>query len=121
MIDDKLYALMAGSAYVSNRAVENLFPVPQGWVAFKHRTLDSGFEAVSFTNGSEIVISFAGTDPNSPRDWVADYRLAEGKVSSQLLQAAAYYMEVRALYGNDVTISFTGHSLGGGLAALLCR
>jgi hypothetical protein len=65
MVDDKTYALMAGNAYISNRSVVNLFPVPQGWVAFKHRSLDSGFEAVSFDNGSEIVISFAGNSGDS--------------------------------------------------------
>ena len=65
-------ALMAGASYVSNRNEKNRFPIPDGWS--KVSTPDSyvlnpasGFEAVSFIKGSEIVISFAGTDFNSPR------------------------------------------------------
>lgn len=41
-------ALMAGRAYFDTRASTNRFPVPQGWAEFKHRALDSGFEATSF-------------------------------------------------------------------------
>lgn len=62
MIDNVTYALMAGDAYISTRPSINQFPVPQGWTEFNHQTLDSGFEAVAFTNGSEIVISYAGTN-----------------------------------------------------------
>ena len=63
MIDDITYALMAGGSYLSNRPDKNKFPIPIGWGGFEHRTLDSGFEAVSFQKGYEIVISFAGTNP----------------------------------------------------------
>ena len=119
MIDNVTYALMAGDAYISNRPYSvNQFPVPEDWTKFNHQTLDSGFEAVSFTNGSEIVISFAGTDSKSAGDTAADIGLAMGWGSAQLLQAAAYYMEVKAA-NRGAEITFTGHSLGGGLAALL--
>lgn len=59
------YALMAGASYISTRAEINRFPVPSGWqeMVDERTTKPSGFEATSFTNGSEIVISFAGTDP----------------------------------------------------------
>ena len=63
MIDKDTYALMAGDAYISNRADENKFPIPEGWVEFNHMALESGFEAVSFTDGSQVVTSFAGTNP----------------------------------------------------------
>lgn len=60
MIDKVTYALMAGDAYISSRPNKvNQFPVPQGWTEFNHIALDSGFEAVTFTNGSELVISYA--------------------------------------------------------------
>jgi hypothetical protein len=61
-------ALMAGRAYQTTRDKINWFPVPDGWTEFFHvpnstyKTY-SGFEATSFTNGTEIVISFAGSNP----------------------------------------------------------
>ena len=124
------YALMAGDSYLSNRSIINQFPVPQGWLAFFHVpnnpaypnfTTASGFEAISFqnqANPSEIVISYAGTNPASIPDWVANVALWVGSDALQLQQAADYYLQVQALNPN-ATISFTGHSLGGGLASLM--
>lgn len=121
------YALMAGYSYRTTRGEMNWFPVPQEWTSFfpvpdetsPGFPTKNGFEATSFTNGTEIVISFAGTDPS---DWTgdvaADIALAEGYGSSQLLQAADYYLAVKAANRN-ANITFTGHSLGGGLAALM--
>jgi len=117
MVTDIDYAQMAGAAYVSNRSKVNRFPIPAGWNSLPlHPTNPSGFEAVSFKRGNEIVISFAGT--NNKLDWIANSGLATGFGSEQLYQAAVYYLQVKALYP-DAEISFTGHSLGGGLAALL--
>ena len=112
-------ALMAGMAYRSTRAVINRFPLPAGWseVPASHVELPSGFEAVSFTDGSRIVISYAGTGPGLS-DWDANSGLALGLGSGQLREAALYYLEVKSA-NPGATISFTGHSLGGGLAALM--
>ncbi len=60
------YALMAGASYISTRAETNQIPAPKGWAKLTtpdsyFRDQDSGFEAISFTNGTEVVISFAGT------------------------------------------------------------
>lgn len=112
-------ALLAGAAYISTRTTENRFPLPQGWseIPQSHVALPGGFEAVSFTNGTEIVISYAGTGPGLT-DWDANSGLALGFGSEQLNQAALYYLEVKAS-NPDATIGFTGHSLGGGLAALM--
>lgn len=63
------YALMAGHAYRTTRDEINWFPIPQGWSPFfpvpdsttPNIPTTSGFEAVSFQRGDEIVISFAGT------------------------------------------------------------
>ena len=115
------YALMAGASYVSTRAPINRFPIPisQGWTdLLQHKENPSGFEATAYVNGSEIVISFAGTDPTSPMDWVANSTLAAGVPGvDQLLEAAQYYLKIQTQYGNNIT--FTGHSLGGGLASLM--
>ena len=79
MATDIEYALMAGASYISTRPDINKFPVPQGWVAvtnppyFKDDT--TGFEAIAFTNGTEIVISFAGTYEKSAADWLANASL----------------------------------------------
>ena len=123
------YALMAGRAYQSTRSKDiNWFPIPDGWVEFFHVpknpdypmfTEASGFEAISFQRGNEIVISYAGTyDKDLTGDWAANIGLAFGNGSVQLQQAAEYYLQVKAL-NSDAVITLTGHSLGGGLAALV--
>jgi Ca2+-binding RTX toxin-like protein len=124
------YALMAGAAYDSTRADGNKIPRPDGWeplepgTTFEHR-LDtiSGFEAVAFINQAthEIVISFAGT--NGTKDITGDWlqgniTSAVGLPATQLSLAACYYEDIKARYGT-YDISFTGHSLGGGLASLM--
>lgn len=42
-----------------------------------------------------------------------------GNLSDQLKQAADYYLQVKASAAVGTTITFTGHSLGGGLASLM--
>jgi putative lipase involved disintegration of autophagic bodies len=82
---------------------------------------DSGFEASAFLYDGKIVISFAGTADYG--DAAADLLLAAGLPSSQLNEAALFYQQVKAWaiaeYGEGYAdnIVFTGHSLGGGLAA----
>lgn len=117
------YALMAGDSYISSRHKNNQFPVPQGWAKINNpapyfNDSDSGFEAISFQKGNEIVISFAGTYNKSAADIEADIVLGAGGMSNQLFQAAEYYMQVR-LDNPNARITLTGHSLGGGLASLI--
>jgi len=96
-----------------------------GWYRVsRFPTASSGFEAAAFGNGvsiaesTNIVISFAGTA--AVNDWIhGNIPLALGDLSDQLRQAADYYLSVKASAPTDATISFTGHSLGGGLASLM--
>src|SRR3989338_742676 len=119
MISEIEYALMAGGSYISTRPEINQFTTPQNWVSFYPQSLDTGFEAVSFTNSTEIVISYAGTkDIYDTGDNAANIGLAAGLGSGQLKQAAEYYLQVKAA-NPGATITLTGHSLGGGLAALI--
>jgi len=137
MPSDNQYALMAGAAYTSTRTENNRIPWPQaqGWFPFWPPTLyatlsdlgfsieansirhsASGFEARVFSNGSETVIAYAGTDLVS-WDMLANVELAAGAYSEQFERAAMVYAAVKQ--STDQQISFTGHSLGGGLAALM--
>lgn len=86
-------ALMAGYAYQTNRNTINWFPVPEGWTEFSHvpnsiYPTTAGFEASAFqteSNPSEIVISFAGTNPLEVGDWTSgDVPLATGWGGEQL-------------------------------------
>lgn len=128
MADSIQYALMAGASYISTRSDINKFPVPEGWTPvidpphFKDDV--TGFEAISFTNGGEVVISFAGTNNDPPitlfnPDRQASVALALGSLSAQLKQAADYYLAVRASVPEGTKITLTGHSLGAGLASLI--
>lgn len=125
------YALLAGASYYDTRTDKNRFSLPKNWgyVSRVPQDATSGFEVATFKNSltNEIVISFAGTydNPNNPLtnpDMQADIGLATGYGSAQLLQAAEYYLQVKAantINGVPPNITFTGHSLGGGLAALI--
>jgi Ca2+-binding RTX toxin-like protein len=125
-VSDNEYALLADAVYISTRGLINQIPYPEGWEPtsqYEHVTFGDGFEAAAYrkvVNGQvEIVISFAGTYPTSLLDWQNNALLASGQIgSSQLIDAAIYYQNIKNT-NPGATISFTGHSLGGGLASLM--
>ena len=93
------YAIMAGASYISTRPETNRFPIPAGWTKVTNpdsyfNDPTTGFEAIAFQQGTDLVISYAGTDPNSPLgpDNAANIGLGTGFGSAQLLQAAEYYL-----------------------------
>jgi len=65
------------------------------------------------TDKGDIVVAFAGTEGS--KDWYHNLKQGAGFESGQYNQAAALARKV-AVAGKD--LSFTGHSLGGGLATL---
>lgn len=123
MTTNSEYALMAGASYISTRPNVNRFAVPVGWTERadkRENNAASGFEATYFTKGTELVISYAGTDPSDTwGDWPTNLALASGRLSDQLRQAADYCLAVKASAPDGTSITFTGHSLGGGLASLM--
>jgi hypothetical protein len=78
-----------------------------------------GFAAYAYSYNGGTVISFRGTDGIIPDVWYG-YGTGAGLQSTQASLAANFYRTVEGAgfpYGTSVT--FTGHSLGGGLAGLL--
>lgn len=148
MTTEKDYAALAAIIYNNERGVRgpiNRLELAVGWKELSETP--NGFAAQSrfnngplgFTGGAyintsgEIVIAFKGTDflvdegrkSELVADMVTNVGLALGRsaISSQLIQAAEYYAEVKkwALTNgyNPASITFTGHSLGGGIASVM--
>jgi Lipase (class 3) len=123
------YAQLSANVYRGSTHPKNRIGIPLGWreftVAGAERLLEdpaSGFESRAYQNTStgEIVISYAGTDTEQVLQdiLIADGGTGLGFTTAQLKQAAEFYTRVKQAAGGN-TISVTGHSLGGGLAALV--
>lgn len=90
--------------------------VPTGWIEREWHTDDgTGFSYGVYQNGSEIVISYAGT--NETGDWLTNIANGIGLGSTQTTKAALVYLQANQQYGANIT--FAGHSLGGGLASII--
>ncbi|OED43745.1 hypothetical protein ACH42_09300 [Endozoicomonas sp. (ex Bugula neritina AB1)] len=116
-VKSSMYAQLALHVYKTNAA--NTLSL-SGWRMDGDRVIDeaSDFIGAVYTNGTEVVIAFSGTD-NPKLDTVhANLPLARGVYSQQLEKAVVLYFAAREKYP-DTHISFTGHSLGGGLASLM--
>ena len=134
---ESTYALLAAGAYWDIRSQDfNQAPIPPGWIVLNEftdtgsggaaTTLGSGFSARVYQGpNNKIVIAYAGTEFNLTaagfyNDFVnGNIPLAVGADGEQARQAAWLYERVQARFGTDANISFTGHSLGGGLAGLM--
>lgn len=80
----------------------------------------NGFSAGIYKKGSEIVIAFTGTNADLLTDFaMGNWPLFTGaSASDQLTQAMLLYMDTK-IHNTGTTISFTGHSMGGGLASIM--
>ena len=148
MTTEKDYAALSAIIYNNERGVRspiNRLEIPSSWTPLFE--MSEGFPAQSrFNNGAlgftggayintsgEIVIAYKGTDflldaargSELVGDMLTNVGLALGRtvISSQLIQAAEYYAEVKKwAIGNGynpANITFTGHSLGGGIASVM--
>ncbi len=122
MITAKEYAIMSARAYTSAGPNNQLLD-PDGWPMLRRGTGSNGLEYAVFSNGAdEIVIAYAGTATSLPElipDWATNIIAALGVVlPSQVVDAARAYVETRQAHPH-ASISFTGHSLGGGLASIM--
>lgn len=123
------YRDAAGKDVYCDRATDAL---PDGWERLTDAELrrhgidpallhgDAGFDAVIYRTPRGIVVAFRGSEPptdgNGVMDWSSDLVNGVGLTSKQGAQAVRLAQLTAAGFGNDVT--FTGHSLGGGLAAM---
>jgi hypothetical protein len=75
----------------------------------------SGFRAAVFSDGETYVLAFGGTERET-RDWLTNLGQAVGLNTAQFGQAACFAKECKMNFGENLVM--TGHSLGGGLAAI---
>ncbi len=123
MADRNTYALL--SARVYNTSETNEIFVPTGWTELP-QPVDNGFTGLyarAYRNNAtgEIVIAFRGTNTTisegTLQDWATNLSAGLGIPNGQVAQAMQFYPSIKAQYGSN--ISFTGHSLGGGIASLM--
>jgi RTX calcium-binding nonapeptide repeat (4 copies) len=119
------YALL--SLYVYNVALvdepnnkSNRPLLPSGWELAEplHKDDFLGFSYGVFRRigTTEIVVAYTGT--NEGRDWWSNGLAGTGLLPSpQIAAAAKAYLNAKAAYGPNITLS--GHSLGGGLASVM--
>ena len=119
MITKQTYALLSLHVYAADPVERKNKPLlPPNWTEVVPQPIGAdGFAYAVYKNSAtnEVVISFRGTD-NDFGDWTAN----AGFSLSQEKQAAAVYARIlRDPDHQGSSITFTGHSLGGGLTSIM--
>ena len=114
------YAQLSNAAY--GRTDENRTPIATGWIEERSWIKDvafTGFSAGVYIKGNDIVIAYAGTNEAKIADTAfGNIPAFTGLPSPQVWEAMKLYLKV-LLDNPNANISFTGHSLGGGLASMM--
>lgn len=117
------YAALSAFIYNDVRSEKNDIDPLASWTQILYAS-NPGFTAGAYKNGEEIVIAFKGSDPialdeNGISNWLlTNVPSGLGFGSKQLLDAALFYQAIKATYPG-ANITFTGHSLGGGIASVM--
>lgn len=121
---DQEYAELAAAVYDNTKQQVGrwtrifdpaLVTLPAGIGPTAQPDATSGFKAALFTDGDRHVLAFAGSERET-RDWLTNLGQAVGLDTAQYGQAACFAKECKVGFGDKITM--TGHSLGGGLAAI---
>ena len=117
------YAVLSQYVYQVRARTENINRplLPPGWTERELQNDNAlGFAYGVFSGpGGEIVVAYTGTNEKKVVDFlVANLPAGAGLFSPQVTQAAQVAARVLQQYGPS-NVSFSGHSLGGGLATVM--
>ncbi len=128
------YAVMALDAYAGQDNPDWKLAShgpPEGWLVLETSLslenssrltrVDADFYAVAYKNATtnEVVVAYRGTDGGGSELLSTAGPFGLGYPSSQILDAYNFYEEIEKSEPSSTEFSFTGHSLGGGLAATM--
>lgn len=110
-------AVLATAAY--KRTEKNTTKLPDGWrMVVSPFDRGDGFSYAVFQNETDTVIAYTGTNEQKVADFLyGNIGGAFGFTAPQIFDAMVAYVDARQRFGGNIT--FTGHSLGGGLASLM--
>ncbi|MGA7180532.1 MAG: calcium-binding protein [Thiobacillaceae bacterium] len=107
---------MQFSLGVYDASKRNSIDPPVGWTLTNWQPdKASGFSAGCYLIGSEMVISYTGTNDAADK---LNWAIGLGDPMPQIYDAVDYYFACKAKHPT-ANITFTGHSLGGGLASMM--